>query len=94
MSGIGDQELDQLVEDGVFEDVKSACVALVPVTASVQYLLKRPLPRPDPTFLAQLIASAEQTRSQHRATSVDAQMAYAAGRHQRPAVGFQTRQVI
>ena len=87
-------EVNQVVEDGVFEDVKPVCVALVPVTASVQYLLKRPLPRPDPTFVTQLIASAEQARSMRRATSVDAQMAYAPERHQRPAVGFRTRQVI
>jgi hypothetical protein len=92
MSGVGDQEIDQAVEDGVFEDVKSACVALVPVTTPVQYLLKRPLPRPDPTFVTQLMASAEQARSLRRATSIDAQMAYE--RHRRPVVSFRTRQVI
>jgi len=93
MSGIR----DQVIEDGVFEDVEPACVALVPVAPSVQYLPKLPLPRPDPTFLTHLIASAEQVpqaRSLRRATSEDAQLAYAPRRHQRPGVGFRTRQII
>ena len=93
MSGIS----DQVIEDGVFEDVKPACVALVPVTPSGQCLPKLPLPRPDPTFLTHLIASAEQVpqaRSLRRATSEDAQLAYAPKRHQRPGVGFRTRQII
>ena len=93
MSGVR----DQVIEDGVFEDVKPACVALVPLTPSVQYLHKLPLPRPDPTFVAQLIASAEQVpqaRSLRRASSEDAQLAYAPKRHQRPGIGFRTRQII
>ncbi len=93
MSGVR----DQVIEDGVFEDVEPACVALVAVTPSVQYLPKLPLLRPDPTFLTHLIASAEQVpqaRSLRRATSEDAQLAYAPRRHQRPGVGFRTRQII
>jgi len=93
MSGVR----DQVIEDGVFKDVEPACVALVPVTPSVQYLPKLSLPRPDPTFLTHLIASAEQVpqaRSLRRATSEDAQLAYAPRRHQRPGVGFRTRQII
>jgi hypothetical protein len=93
MSGVR----DQVIEDGVFEDVEPACVALVAVTPSVQYLPKLLLPRPDPTFLTHLIASAEQVpqaRSLRRATSEDAQLAYAPRRHQRPGVGFWTRQII
>jgi hypothetical protein len=93
MSGVR----DQVIEDGVFEDVKPACVALVPLAPSVQCLHKQPLPRPDPTFVTHLIASAEQVpqaRSLRRATSEDAQLAYAPKRHQRPGVGFRTRQII
>jgi hypothetical protein len=93
MSGVR----DQVIEDGVFEDVKPACVALVPLTPSVQYLHKQPLPRPDPTFVTHLIASAEQVpqaRGFRRATSEDAQLAYAPKRHQRPSIGFRTRQII
>ena len=88
---------DQGIEDGVFQDVEPACVALVPVTAPVQWLSKLPLPRPDSTFITHLIASAErvpQAGSRRRATSADAQSAYASSRHQRPGVGFRTRQVI
>ena len=93
MSGVS----DQVIEDGVFEDVEPPCAALVPVAPSVQWLAKLPLPRPDPTFVTHLIASAEQVpqaRSFRRATSEDAQLAYAPGRRQRPSVGFRTRQII
>jgi len=93
MSGVNDQR----IEDGVFEDVEPVCVALVPVAAPVQWLSKLPLPRPDPTFITHLIASAErvpQPGSCRRATSADAQLAYAPSRHQHPGTGFRTRQVI
>ena len=93
MSSVNEHE----IEDGVFEDVEPVCVALVPVTAPVQWLSKLPLPRPDPTFITHLIASAErapQAGSRRRATSADAQLAYAPSRHQHPGTGFQTRQVI
>jgi hypothetical protein len=93
MSGVS----DQVIEDGVFEDVEPPCAALVPLTPSVPCLPKLPLPRPDPTFVTHLIASAEQVpqaRSLRRATSEDARLAYAQRRHQRPGVGFRTRQVI
>ena len=93
MSGVS----DQVIEDGVFEDVEPPCAALVPVAPSVQWLAKLPLPRPDPTFVTHLIASAEQVpqaRTLRRATSQDVQLAYAPKRHQRPGVGFRTRQII
>jgi hypothetical protein len=85
------------VEDGVFEDAEPACVALVPVAASAQWLPKLPLPRPDPTFVTHLIASAEQVpqaRGFRRATFADVQLAYAPARDQRPSLGFRTRQVV
>jgi hypothetical protein len=87
---------NQRIEDGVFEDVEPVCVALVPVAAPVQWLSKLPLPRPDPTFITHLIASAErvpQPSSSRRSTSADAQLAYAPRRHQPPGV-FRTRQVV
>jgi hypothetical protein len=70
---------------------------LVPVTPSVQWRPKLPLPRPDPTFVTHLIASAEQVpqaRRLRRATSADARSAYEPRRNQHPGVGFRTRQVI
>jgi hypothetical protein len=93
MSGVSEQE----IEDGVFADAEPGCVALVALTPSVQYLSKLPLPRPDPTFVTHLIASAEQVpqaRTLRRATSEDAQLAYAPKRHQGPGIGFRTRQII
>ena len=86
-------------DDGVFEDAKPACVALVPVAQEAQW--SRPQvrrARPDPTFVAQLIATAEQipqTRSLRRATTVDALSAYRS--HQASKVqsaGRWTRQTI
>jgi len=92
MSGVS----DQVIEDGVFEELKPACVALVAIAPQVQFLPKLPLPRPDPTFVTHLIASAEQVpaRGYWRATSADARLAYAARPNQRPGAGFRTRQVI
>ena len=93
MSGVS----DQVIEDGVFEDVESPCTALVPVAPSMQWSAKLPLPRPDPTFVTHLIASAEQVpqaRRLRRATSADAQLAYAARPNPRPRIGLRTRQLI
>ena len=46
--------------DGEFVNLdEPACTELVPVTQSVPWS-PRPAPRPDPTFVAQLIATAEQ----------------------------------
>jgi len=71
---------EHALDDAVFEDAKSACVALVPVAQEAQW--SHPQVRrapPDPTFVAQLIATAEhfpQTRSLRRATTADALSAY------------------
>jgi hypothetical protein len=86
------------VDDGVQPEAKPACVALVPVTSSVQWS-QAPgrLPRPNPVFVAHLLATAAQvpqTRPLCRATAADAQSAYRA--HPRPvqAAGIRTRQII
>ena len=90
---------EQAPDDGVFEDAKPACVALVPVAQEAQW--SRPQVRrapPDPTFVAQLIATAEQipqTRSLRRAATADALSAYRS--HQASKVqsaGRWTRQTI
>jgi hypothetical protein len=93
MSDVG----DQIIEDSVFEDVEPSCTALVSVAPPARCLPKLPLPRPDPTFVTHLIASAEQVpqaRRLRRATSADARSAYEPRRNQHPDVGFRTRQVI
>ena len=69
--------------------------ALVPMTPTLQSTGKSPLPRPDPSFVAQLIANAEhlpQTSRLRRATPADAQLAYGS---KRPlgSVSARTRQV-
>lgn len=86
------------LDDGVLPEAKPACVALVPVTASAQW--SQPpgrLPRPNPVFVAHLIATAAQvpqTRPLCRATAADAQSAYRARRRPAQAEGIRTRQII
>lgn len=72
-----------------------ASTALVPLTPTLQWTHKVPPPRPDPSFVAQLIANAEhapQASRLRRATSDDARQAYG---HKRalPSVAARTRQV-
>jgi hypothetical protein len=93
MSGVNTQE----IEDGVFVDVEQPCVALVPVTQQLHSHPKLPLPRPDPSFVTQLIATAEQvpqTRTLRRASPEDALSAYGAHRHPVRDAGLRTRQTI
>jgi hypothetical protein len=84
--------------DGEFVNLdEPACAELVPVTQSVTWSPPRRTPRPDPTFVAQLIATADQapqTRSLRRASLADAQTAYGASQIRRPGTGFRTRQII
>jgi hypothetical protein len=70
--------------------VSAASVALVPVVATPPRLAHVGLTRPDPTFVAHLIAMAEmspQTRSLRRAAPGDVQAAYrsVANQNQPPA---------
>ena len=93
MSSVNEQE----IEDGVFEDVEPPCVALVPTTQELHRAAKLPLPRPDPSFVTQLIATAEQepqARGLRRATLADAQTAYSANKNPRQGAGSRTRQTI
>ncbi|WP_026312198.1 hypothetical protein [Bradyrhizobium huanghuaihaiense] len=77
------------------EAAGSMGTALVPLIPTVQWLHKVPLPRPDSSFVTQLIANAEhlpQTSRLRRASSEDARMAYGT---KRPlgSVTARTRQV-
>jgi hypothetical protein len=79
--------------------VTAASVALVPVVATPRLTqVTQGLTRPDPTFVAHLIATAElnpQTRSLRRAAPEDVQAAYraAANQNQRPTpTGVRMRQ--
>ena len=84
--------------DGEFVDLdEPAHAELVPVTQSVHWSPPGLTPRPDPTFVAQLIATADQapqTCRLRRASLADAQMAYGASQIRRSGTGFRTRQTI
>jgi len=70
--------------------------ALVPMTPNLQWAHKAPLPRPDSSFVTQLIANAEhvpQASRLRRATPEDAQEAYA-GKRALDSVSARTRQVV
>jgi len=86
------------IMDGEFVNVdEPACTELVPVTQSVHWSPPGLTPRPDPTFVAQLIATADQapqTCRLRRASLADAQTAYGAGQLQRSGLAFRTRQTI
>jgi hypothetical protein len=93
MSSVNEQE----IEDGVFQDVEPPCVALVPLAQEVHWVRKLALPRPDPSFVTQLIATAEQvpqTRILRRAAPADALSAYSTHRPAVDQAGLRTRQVI
>jgi hypothetical protein len=83
--------------DGEFVNLdEPAHTELVPVTQSVRWS-PRVAPRPDPTFVAQLIATADrapQTRVLRRASLADAQTAYGASQIRRSGTGFRTRHTI
>jgi hypothetical protein len=71
--------------------------ALVPVTPTVQWVHKTPAPRPDPSFVTQLIANAEQfpqASRLRRATPADARSAYGAKRQPPDPKGSRTRQIV
>jgi hypothetical protein len=81
--------------DGIEKVERQAGTALVPLMPTLRWVHKAPVPRPDPSFVAQLIANAEQlpqTSRLRRASCEDAQMAYG---NKRPlqSVSARTRQV-
>jgi hypothetical protein len=94
------EQPEQAVDDGgVAADAKPACVALVPVAQPTEWTgrANQQPSRPASTFVAQLLATAEQapqTRGLRRATAADAQTAYSASWHQVRAAGIRTRQTI
>lgn len=81
--------------DQIEEATREASTALVPLTPVLQWVRKVPLTRPDPSFVAQLIANAEhvpQAGRLRRGSSEDARMAYG-GNRPLPSVTSRTRQV-
>ena len=93
-----DIDRSEEILDGEFVslDDEPACVDLVPVQ-TLQRTHHAATPRPDPSFVTQLIATADQapqTRSLRRASLADAQTAYGASQSRRCNAGFRTRQTI
>lgn len=80
---------------GLGETERQAGTALVQLMPTLEWVRKAPLPRPDPSFVAQLIANAEQlpqTSRIRRASSEDALTAYGSKRPLQ-SVSARTRQV-
>ncbi len=88
---------EQTVDDRA-ADARPACVALVPVAQRTEWTGRtyQLSSRPASTFIAQLLATAEQapqTRGLRRATVADAQTAYGASRNHARVAGIRTRKV-
>jgi hypothetical protein len=92
---LGTDGSDQ-VQEGEFVDLdEPARSEPVPVSQPVHWMRKAATPRPDPTFLAQLIATADQapqTRMIRRASPADAQTAYGAAQIRNAGASFRTQQ--
>ena len=94
---LGTERSEDVLDGEVLGAGNPSCVALVPVTQSVQWSRKSPMARPDPTFLTHLIATADhapQTCNLRRGSIEDAQSAYAASPRERRSVTRRTRQVV
>jgi hypothetical protein len=94
MTGAGQAEV---IIDAEVVETGAASTALVPLKARVERAPKMPLMRPDPSFVTQLIATAEQapqTRNLRRGSCSDAQAAYEPHFSERRSVTRRTRQII
>ena len=86
-----------IIDVEVVTDAPSASTALVPLATPVEILPKTPRTRPDPSFVTQLIATADQapqTRALRRGSTADAQAAYGPHISERRSVTRRTRQII
>jgi hypothetical protein len=95
MAGTGRSET--IIDAEVVGDTPSTSFALVPLVVHIDRDPIMPLTRPDPSFVAQLIATAEQapqTRNLRRGSYADAQAAYGPHFDERRSVTRRTRQVI
>jgi hypothetical protein len=94
---LGTERPETIIEAGSAEDAGPACTALVPLAEPVRWSNR--LPRrslPDPSFVTQLIATAElfpQARGLRRADVTDALLAYRPAANVQGA-GLRTRQSI
>jgi hypothetical protein len=85
----------QLTDARPDQSEESASTALVPAVSSTQWVPPKCLPSPDPTFVTQLIANAEQLAERRRwprDRAADAFSAYHT--HRAFSTGLKTRQTI
>ena len=95
MAGTGRSET--IIDAEVVGNTPASSCALVPLTPPTDRDPVIPLMRPDPSFVAQLIATADQapqTRNLRRGSYADAQAAYEPHIAERRSVTRRTRQVI
>jgi hypothetical protein len=95
MTGTGRTEV--IIDVEIVDDVPTASVELVPLSARPDVQSKIPPNRPDATFVAQLIATADhapQTCALRRGSCADAQAAYGPHISERRSVARRTKQII
>jgi hypothetical protein len=95
MAGSGRSET--IIDAEVGDDTPSASCALVPLSVRIDREPPTAQARPDPSFVTQLIATAEQapqTRNLRRGSYADARAAYGPHVCERRSVTRRTRQVI
>jgi len=88
---------EEVMDGKVTRDQGATGTALVPLATTTDWAPKVPLPHADPSFVAQLIATAAhepQTRGQRRGSIADAQSAYGPHPNERRSVARRTRQII
>jgi hypothetical protein len=93
----GSRRSETIIDAEVVSEAPSTSFALVPLSARIDRGPATPLARPDPSFVTQLIATAEQapqTRTLRRGSYADAQAAYEPHIFERRSVTRRTRQVI
>ncbi len=86
-----------ILDGEVIDDHEPTRTDLVPLAATTHWAPKIPLPHADPSFVAQLIATAArepQTRGLRRGSLADAQTAYGPHVYERRSVARRTRQIV
>ncbi|WP_338822751.1 hypothetical protein [Bradyrhizobium septentrionale] len=92
-----DIDQSEILDGEVTGEPAAPCTALVPLAANTHWAPKIPLPHADPSFVAQLIATAAhepQTCELRRGSLADAQSAYGPHIDERRSVARRTRQII
>jgi hypothetical protein len=92
-----DIDQSEVLDGEITDDLGATGTALVPLAATTHWAPKVPLPHADPSFVTQLIATAErepQTRGLRRGSLAEAQSAYGPHDSERRSVTRRTRQII